>query len=194
MKRLDIKNISDMKILKRKTFLIFTFLLVMTCGNAQTISQFSEGVFYSSIGAEIVTEIPVSLRQHSSYIVSMSIISICRSSTLSKINSRANSQNVDAVAQNNVTTNAFYHIEGEPFYDYIITLPPYIVVTKPGVPDMIINAPTSQPIINSSDTPTGSLVASLGKTDFTVNGTLDVGKGEAKGAYVGTFALVVNCN
>ncbi len=161
---------------------------------SHVFGQLPVASFGTFIGAEIVDDSPVSLCQTSNYIMTMSMITSTSYTTISSINSRIKGNNAESLNQSHVTTNAFFHLEGVPFYDYIITLPPFIALTKSGEPDMIIDAPTVENISKSDNSPTGTLVASLGKTDFTVNGTLDIGEKASKGTYVGTFALVVNCN
>lgn len=178
------------KIIKN-TLLYVVVSFLMTSATAQTMDQFTATVFNTSVGATIDTDVPVSLKQSSNYVVSMALLTSSISASISTVKSRIAG---GEFTNNNVTTNVFYHLQGEAFYDYIVTLPPYIAVTKPGVPDMIIDAPTTAPISKSDDVISGTLAASSGTTDFTINGTLDFGKEEIKGTYVGTFALVVNCN
>ena len=178
----------------KRYVIFFAVFFILIDVRSQNMEQILSVLFNVDAGVTLVADGQISLKQSTGYLISMSMFSTSNSLTLSTINSRIDSKNINLRQQNNVSMNVFYHLEGEPFYDYIVTLPPYIVVTKPGVPDMIIEAPTTMPITKGDGIPTGSLVASLGNTDFTVNGTLDVGKGETKGTYVGTFALVVNCN
>ncbi len=166
----------------------------MSSITAQTMDQLPYTLFGSTIGATILPEVPVALSQTSNYILSMSILTSTFGTSVSTINSRLNGKGGNALNQNNVSTIAYFHLDGVSNYNYVITLPPYISVTMSGAPDMIIDAPSTKSPATIDDAPTGSLMASIGERDFIVRGTFDVGSKQTTGTIVGTFALVVNCN
>ncbi len=84
------------------------------------------------------------------------------------------------------TTGADFAVAGESGATYAITLPGSATVTAPGPETMTVDTFTS--------TPSGTGTLTGGNETLFVGATLQVGTGQAVGAYTGTYTVTVDYN
>jgi len=113
---------------------------------------------------------------------------------LSTSNVRNSSGGVSISSTGPSSSNASFHVVGEPLYEYVISLPGSISIALAGSPTitMTIDALKAKCSSKLADGLIGILVD--GDDDFTVGGTLNVGAGQTPGDYTGAFEVIVNYN
>ena len=177
----------------KKSLILFAAIVMMAGFTTKVMAQAT--VTGTTAGAKII--VPLALTQTAVlHMGTMSVLAgtagTCILST-NNIRTTGGAGGVTLSAMNPPSTNAAYHVVGEPLYDYAITLPASINVSN-GTPadDMLINALTTKCLSESSDGLIGTLLAVDGDDDFTVGGTLNVAAGQTAGVYAGAFNVTVN--
>ncbi|NTW34168.1 MAG: DUF4402 domain-containing protein, partial [Bacteroidetes bacterium] len=155
----------------KKTILILAAILMMAGYTNQIFAQST--VTGTTAGAKII--VPLTLSQTS--VLHMGTMSVLASTPgtciLSTTNTRTTTGGVQLSTMAPLSTNAAYHVIGEPLYDYAIVLPATVIVIAGGGQTMSINTLKARPVSKAVDGLIGSL-SGTGTDDFSVGGTLHV--------------------